>query len=52
MSKFTDSCAPTNALQNLSNAYGQSNSKIQTGVERQIDQLLPGGSAGDVVRFQ
>ncbi|KAI6183637.1 hypothetical protein M3Y97_00510000 [Aphelenchoides bicaudatus] len=49
MSKFTDSCAPTNALQNLSNAYGQSNSKIQTGVERQIDQLLPGGSAGDVL---
>lgn len=51
MSKFTDSCAPTNPLQNLSSGYGQSNSKARSGVEGQIDRLLPGASAGDVVGF-
>jgi hypothetical protein len=51
MSKYTDSCTPTTGLQNLSTNYGQSNSRVRSGVERQIDQLLPAVSTGDAVRL-
>ncbi|KAI6180710.1 hypothetical protein M3Y98_00750500 [Aphelenchoides besseyi] len=45
--KYTDSCAPTNPVQNLSANYGQSNSRVRSGAERQIDRLLPSASTGD-----
>ncbi|CAD5212587.1 unnamed protein product [Bursaphelenchus okinawaensis] len=45
--KLNDSCAPTNAVQNLARTYGTSNSQIRSGVESQIDQLGPSGSTGD-----
>ncbi|KAI6230523.1 hypothetical protein M3Y99_01052300 [Aphelenchoides fujianensis] len=47
--KYTDSCAPTNPLQNLSANYAQSNARVRSGAERQIDRLLPSASTGDAV---
>uniref|UniRef100_A0A1I7SRG4 TPR_REGION domain-containing protein n=1 Tax=Bursaphelenchus xylophilus TaxID=6326 RepID=A0A1I7SRG4_BURXY len=45
--KINDSCAPTNAAQNLARTYGTSNAQLRSGVERQIEQLGPSGSKGD-----
>ncbi|KAI6233169.1 hypothetical protein M3Y99_00942700 [Aphelenchoides fujianensis] len=47
--KYTDSCAPTNPLQNLSANYAQSNARVRSGAERQIDRLLPSASTGDAL---
>ena len=49
MSKHTDACAPADALQTLSSHYAQNNARIRSGVERQIDRLLPSASTGDTV---
>lgn len=44
-------CGQANPLVQLSHNFAQNNAKIATGVERQLQAIMPSASTGDAVSF-